>query len=121
VGTEENYQQWRADAHTLHELAQQLLPQTPKIQCRISRTLADRAVNAWARDEESGEASPETNEERSLRDDAATLALIGQSIEETGVEDGDEVLFRIDAWLLGNALESADRAGQLDVFPPDPQ
>jgi hypothetical protein len=80
--------------------------------------LADRAVAAWQRDEEPVNLLPETDEQRSIRRDAGTLALIGEFIEETGVEDGDDVAFELDAWLLGNALEAADRAGQLDIFPP---
>jgi hypothetical protein len=59
----------------------------------------------------------ESAEQRSIRKDAGTLALIGQSIEETGIEDGDDVLFRLDAWILGVALEAADKAGRLEVFP----
>lgn len=47
-----------------------------------------------------------------VRHEAATLALIGNAIEATGIEDGDEVAFELDAWLLGSALTAADRAGQ---------
>ena len=112
---EKNYEDWAADAGALHELAQQLLPQTPKVQVRLPRELADRAVSAWQRDEDPGNLPQETAEQRSIRDDAGTLALIGQSIEETGVEDGDDVLFRLDVWILGVALEAADKAGGLDL------
>lgn len=115
VSMEKNYEDWAADAGALHELAQQLLPQTPKVQVRLPRELADRAVSAWQRDEDPGNLPQETAEQRSIRDDAGTLALIGQSIEETGVEDGDDVLFRLDVWILGVALEAADKAGGLDL------
>jgi hypothetical protein len=118
VGTEKNYDDWAADAGALYELAQQLLPQSPKIQVRLHRHLADRAVAAWRRDDESGTLPPGTPERRCIRSDAGTLALIGQSIEETGVEDGDDVIFRLDAWILGVALEAADKADRLDLFPP---
>jgi hypothetical protein len=117
VGMEKNYEDWAADAGVLYELAQQLRPQTPKIQVRLPRELADRAVAAWQRDEDPGNLAQETDEQRSIRDDAGTLALIGQSIEETGIEDGEDVLFRLDAWILGVALEAADKAGRLEVFP----
>ena len=79
---------------------------------RLDRTPARQ------REEDSGELLHETHEQRTLRDEAATFALIGQSIEDSGVEDGDHVIFKLDAWLLGNALEAADRAGRLDAFPP---
>jgi len=116
VGMERNYEDWAADAGTLHELAQELLPQSPKVQVRLPRVFADRAVAAWQRDEDLGDLSRETDRQRSIRDDAGTLALIGQSIEETGIEDGDDVVFKLDAWILGNALGAADRAGQLDLL-----
>lgn len=114
---ENNYEEWAADAGVLHELAQQLPPQSPKVQVRLTRELADRAVAAWERDEDTAISLRETAEQRSIRDDAGTLALIGQSIEETGIEDGDHVLFTLDAWILGVALEATDRAGRSEVFP----
>jgi len=95
VGMERNYEDWAADAGTLHELAQELLPQSPKVQVRLPRVFADRAVAAWQRDEDLGDLSRETDRQRSIRDDAGTLALIGQSIEETGIEDGDDVVFKV--------------------------
>jgi hypothetical protein len=74
-------------------------------------------VAAWQHDEDPGNLAQETVEQESVRGDAATLALIGQSIEETGIDEGDDVLFRLDAWILGVALEAADKAGRLEVFP----
>jgi hypothetical protein len=106
VGIEKNYEDWEADARALYELAQQLLPQSPKVQVRLRRDLADRAVAAWQRDEVPGTLPRETPEQRSIRGDAGTLALIGQSIEDTGIEDGDDVTFGLDAWILGVALEA---------------
>lgn len=117
VDMEKNYEDWAADAGALHELAQQLLPQSPKVQVHLPGEVADRAVAAWQRDEDPGNLPQETAEQRSIRNDAGTLALIGQSIEETGIEDGDDVHFTLDAWILGVALEAADKAGRLEVFP----
>ncbi len=111
-----NYDDWAADTQQLYELAQELCPQSPLIELRVSRQLADKAVAAWHREDEPGELPHETSHQRSTRDGAATLALIGAAIEETGVEDGDQVVFKLDAWVLGNTLEAADRAGRLDVF-----
>jgi hypothetical protein len=121
VGPVDNYVEWAADAGGLHDLAQELLPQSPKVRVRIPRLLADRAVAAWQRDEEEVNPSMETEEQRSVRLDARTFALIGEFIEETGIEDGDDVVFELDAWTLGNALEAADRAGRLDIFPRRPE
>jgi hypothetical protein len=44
MGIEKNSEDWAADAGKLHELAQELLAQTPTIEVRISRSLADEAV-----------------------------------------------------------------------------
>jgi hypothetical protein len=54
---------------------------------------------------------------RSLRDDAATLAVFRQSIEDSKVEYGDHVIFKLGAWILVNALEAADGAGCLGRLP----
>jgi hypothetical protein len=54
MGMEKNYEDWAEDAGVLHELAQQLLPQSPKVQVRLHREAADRAVAAWQRDEDPG-------------------------------------------------------------------
>jgi hypothetical protein len=62
-----NYREWTAEVGTLHDVAQELLFQTPKVPARLPRTLADRAVAAWQRDEEPGEVSQETDEQRSIR------------------------------------------------------
>jgi hypothetical protein len=118
VAIEKNYDVWAADAEKLHALAQELLPQTPTVEIRISRTFADDALAAWQREEEPGDLPQETDEQRIVRGEATTLALIGQSIEDSGIEDGDHVVFKLDAWVLGNALEAADRAGRLETIPP---
>jgi hypothetical protein len=115
MGMEKNCQDWAADAQKLYEVAQELLPQMTLIEVRITRNIADEAVAAWRREEDPGELTNETDEQRSLRDDAATLALIGMAVEESGIEDGDHVRFKLDAWTLGTALNAADRAGRLTV------
>lgn len=89
---ESNYERWADDAEKLYQLGPQLLQQTPSVELRIPRSVADAAV-------------------------AATFSLIGQSIEETGMEDGDQVIFKLDAWILGNALEAADKAGRMGDLP----
>ena len=66
---------------------------------RISRRLADEAVAAWHREDGPGDLSRETDRKRAGREEAATLALMGQVIADTGVEDGDHGVFMLDAWL----------------------
>jgi hypothetical protein len=49
------------------------------------------------------------------------LALIGLSVETTGVLDGDDVVVDADAWCVGDALGAADDAGLLvGMVPPGP-
>jgi hypothetical protein len=112
---------WEADAQQLHQLARELYSQTPQVEVRISRQLADKAVAAWQRDDGEGDLPDESPDQRAVRHEAATFSLIGLSIENTGIEDGDQVVFKLDAWLLGNALEAADRAGRLDGLNPPRQ
>ena len=109
-----NSEDWDRDVEVLHELARELYPQPLQVQVRISRRLADLAVAAWQREESDGERHEETSEQATARDEAATLALIGLAIEETGVSSGNDVVFKVDAWLVGNALSAADKAGRLD-------
>jgi hypothetical protein len=55
----------------------------------------------------------ETLEQRQVRYASATLSLIGLSFENGFVVEGDEVVFTVDAWHVGNALELADEANAL--------
>ena len=109
---------WATDSQELHELARELYPQTPKVEVRVPRQLADKAVAAWQREDDASDLPEESPERRAVRHESATFTLIGLSIENTGIEDGDQVVFKLDAWLLGNALEAADRAGRLDGLSP---
>jgi hypothetical protein len=52
------------------------------------------------------------------RDRAATLSLIGQSIQRDGVEDGNDVLLPLDAWHVGNALNAAEQENLLGDDSP---
>jgi len=57
--------------------------------------------------------SPESPNQSAARDRAATLSLIGLSIQLDGVEDGDDVVVELDAWFVGNALNAVDDDGLL--------
>jgi hypothetical protein len=83
------------------------------LKVRLPRNLADQAVAIWQRSASEEEIPPETHEQRAIRNRAASVALIGQAIEETGVADGEDVVFTVDAWFVGDALSAADEAGLL--------
>ena len=115
----ENHEDWAEDAQVLQEVGRALYPQIPKVEVRIDHRLADQAVAAWQREEDEGDLQGETAEQQCIRDQAASLALIGLAIDETGLEDGDEVVFEVDAWLIGRAPSAAEDAGRLnDTSPP---
>lgn len=113
MATKSNYEQWAQDAQILQGLGSHFLPQCPDFQVRLPRNLADEALAAWQRDDEGDELANESPEQQRIRDQAATLGLIGLAIESTGIADGDDVVFRLGAWIVGNALTAADEAGQL--------
>lgn len=48
-----------------------------------------------------------------MRHQAASVSLIGLIIDDAGMAEGEEVVFRVDAWLVGDALSAADEAGHL--------
>jgi hypothetical protein len=79
---------------------------------RLPRDLAELALAAWQR-EETAPPGPETPEQRTVRHQAATLALIGLCIENTGRPEGEEVVCDLDAWYIGGALEAAGRQALL--------
>jgi hypothetical protein len=99
---------WAADAALLAQIGQALSKQPTKIRVVLPRQLADAAVAAWERDDNDVPLAADAN-----RDAAASLALIGLSITETGEPDGDRVSADLDAWFVGDALRAADRAGLL--------
>jgi len=107
-------EQWPKDIEVLHEIARQLRDQDLRVEVRLPRALADQAVAAWPRDE-SGDADldNEAPEQALVRSGAGTLGLIGLTLEQEGVQQGDQVVVRLEAWFIGDALESADRAGVL--------
>jgi hypothetical protein len=114
VGKDDNHQRWAPDADLLREIGRHLSPQKLHIEVRLPRSVADRAVTAWQSEDDGGRFTQETPHESIVRDQAASLALIGLAIEDTGMEDGDDVVFKLDAWLIGNALNAADEVGLLD-------
>jgi Domain of unknown function (DUF4279) len=106
--TARQYMRYEDEAATLAAVGAALFPQPTSLTMRLPRELADRAVTAWHRDDDSGPAKHETPRERTARHRAGTLALIGLAIEQTGKSDGGDVICELDAWHIGDALGAAD-------------
>jgi hypothetical protein len=108
------YIRWSRDAQTLFEIGAYLNREKHHpVQVRLSRDLANRAVEAWNREDSGEPADGETHEQYQLRSAAAVLSLIGSTLERGFSAEGDEVIFELDAWFVGVALEAADDAGAL--------
>lgn len=105
----ERYAEYGADSRTLGETgAIALTLEIPTVEIRLPRSLADKALAAWQRVDEEALPADETPEQRRLRDDAATLALIGAAIEAESCQDGEFVIVRIAATVLSRAIDVAD-------------
>jgi hypothetical protein len=104
----DSYARYAHDSEVLGRIGKVLFPQDTELPVRLPADLAGLAVAAWQRDE-SGLPEQETPEQRQVRHQAATLALIGLCVEYTGRPDGDEILCDLDAWYIGGALDAADQ------------
>jgi hypothetical protein len=117
---DDRYAQWLRDAELLGDIGRELFSQNLTLTVRLPHALAARARLAWERDESEPLPPQETPDQRLVRNQAGTLALIGLAAGEPS-EDGEngQVLLRIDAWQVGGALDAADSQGKLtDVQPP---
>lgn len=100
---------WRQDETLLAQIGRALASQETEVEVRLPRDLADAAVRAWERtDSDATGLETETCEQRVLRQRAGALALIGAALEDRGREDRDEVVVRLAAWFIGDALNAAD-------------
>ena len=79
----------------------------------IPTALAEHVRVAWERIEEDEAPSRETDWQQMLRDDAATLALIGLAVERAGDPfSGDTVRVELDQEILSSAAAAAARNDQ---------
>jgi hypothetical protein len=85
----------------------------PRIEVRLPRDLADRAVTAWERDDNEGPVEPETHEQRTLRHRAGSLGLIGLAIQERGRWEDGRVVVELNPSEIGVAIDASDD------LPPD--
>ena len=100
---------WRQDEALLAKIGGVLAPQETEVEVRLPRDLADAAVRAWQRtDDDATDLEVETCEQRVVRLRAGALALIGAALEDRGREDGGEIVVRLAAWFVGDALNAAD-------------
>ena len=114
VGYEEEFSLWERDAALLPEIGRLISDQSTSLKIRLPRKLADQVVATWQRSEDQVELPSENPDQSAIRHRAASVALIGQAIEETGVAEGEDVVFTVDAWFVGDALSAADEAGLLN-------
>ncbi len=109
MSEEELREQWRQDELVLgaigHRFERVLLP---TVTVRLPRELAERAAEAWDRDDGGGELGPEDATARQRRHRAGTLALIGAAVRERGRRDGDEVVVELGAELIALAVDAGD-------------
>lgn len=115
----EHAEQWNADNDVLARIGAHLYEIDTQLPVVLPREMADAAVAAWHRDGTKGDDSlQETDAERTVRQRAGTLALIGAAIERLGRSHTiDTVVVDLDAWFIGLALEAADEHGHI-VGPP---
>ncbi len=100
---------WRQDEALLARIGGALAPQETDVEVRLPHDLADAAVRAWQRtDDDVCDLEAETCKQRVVRQRAGALALIGAALEDRGCEDGAEVVVRLAAWSVGDALNAAD-------------
>jgi hypothetical protein len=106
----DRYERYAQDAAVLGRIGAVLFPQDTKLSVRLPKELADLALAAWNHDEpdEAGPTAQETAVQRSVREHAAYLALIGLCIENTAQPDGDDIVCDLDSWYIGGALKAAE-------------
>ena len=101
------------DERLLVDIGAVLFDQETAVEVRLPRALADAAVEAWQRDEQDDglDLSDESCEDHIVRHRAGALGLIGAAVEDRGYAEGDDVVVKLDAWFMGDALNAADDRG----------
>jgi hypothetical protein len=104
------YQRLADDSADLIAIGAVLGTQDPSYSASIPQALAQRAVQAWHRDEPGAPAADETAAQRTLRSHAGTLAMIGFAIDESGYTVGKQVNVALSPDLVAEAIAAADNA-----------
>ena len=105
--------QWDEDAAVLARIGAVLFQQNTKLRVSLPQDLAALARTAWERDDPPTADTSESEPQRRVREQAATLALIGLSLENAAPTEEEHVAIELDAWFIGDALKAADEAGLL--------
>jgi hypothetical protein len=92
--------------------ARRLVGLPAEAQVQLPQYLAVAALAAWERDETDDLPAVETADQEMLRDHAATLALIGLTMQETADLTRDPVTVRLAPDLVANALKAANARNQ---------
>jgi hypothetical protein len=103
----EAQERYRQDAKKLRQIGHALEGQAPDAVV-LPDQLAEAALAAWQRDEQERVES-ETEEQRRVRGDAATLALIGLQVEEARRSGGTGLVLHPDTF--AEARAAATRSG----------
>jgi hypothetical protein len=104
------YERLAIDQADLVAIGAILGTQDPAYPMSIPQALAERAVQAWHRDETGEPADDETADQQRLRAHSGTLAMIGFSIDEQGYAVGKQVNITLSPDLLAEAIAAADSA-----------
>jgi hypothetical protein len=115
VVSDQDYAQWNRDGAVLAEIGHALFRQSLGVSVRLPRQLAEAAVASCDRESSDQPLPDETSNQTATRKRAAALALIGLSVQNASVEEGDDVV-ELDAWFIGQALDAAEQEGL--IVPP---
>src|SRR4051812_30331708 len=98
------YERYARDRGLLREIGLVLRDQPADAPSSIPRELALGAVAAWDRDEEEQLADPETDAQSADRDAAATLALVGLTLQSTANLGEDPVVVELGPELVASSV-----------------
>jgi hypothetical protein len=110
AGIDDYYDRLATDSADLVAIGAVLGTQDPSYPASIPQALADRAVQAWHREDSGEPAEHETPQQQQLRAHAGTLALIGFAIDESGYLVGKHISVTLSPDLVSDAVTAADAA-----------
>jgi hypothetical protein len=107
--TSDLLEKWARDRDVLIEIGRQLRSQNVRHTVTLPTFLAEKAVAAWERDDDTDyDSANETEEQARLRAHAATLAFIGLDLKERGSVSGPVCVIDLPAREIADALAAAD-------------
>ncbi|GIF69133.1 hypothetical protein Ais01nite_71680 [Asanoa ishikariensis] len=103
----DQYDRYLLDSHVLRAIGTTLGGAVAGAAVTLPSELAAAALAAWHRDEDDDLASPESARQSTLREHAATLALIGLTVEKRGSDTAGGVSVQLRANLVAEARAAA--------------